>query len=439
MRKKTDAYLEQKQEELLKDIRELVRIPSLHGDVQNCTAALEYVRRRAQDFGLKTSMTAEKDVCVIELGDGPGTVGVLTHVDVVGIGDPQKWTYPPLDMTIDKGAIWGRGTADDKGPVMISLYVLRAIKELGIPLKKKICLIVGSCEEGIWTDMEHFKEQFPAPDHGFTPDGAFPIYNVEKGYADICLTFSEPEGCRITRLLAGDSRNTIPPRAVIQLKGGEEIAYDGISAHSSAPESADNAIIKMCKDREKLYPFNFMKFIDRFLSDCHVPQLKLDDGTEFYNGEYAGKTTAAPTVISAENGVVTVNVNIRHRFGNTGESILARFREHEREYNFKARLIECQDPIMVSEKLPSLRLMQQVYESYGHKSEFCLAPGCTYAKALENFVCWGPFFPDDVDRVHMEDECLSIKTIMEAAKIYAAYLVLDGSESGPERPEQAES
>lgn len=77
---------------------------------------------------------------------------------------------------------------------MISLYVLRAIKELGIPLKKKICLIVGSCEEGIWTDMEHFKEQFPAPDHGFTPDGAFPIYNVEKGYADICLTFSEPEG-----------------------------------------------------------------------------------------------------------------------------------------------------------------------------------------------------------------------------------------------------
>lgn len=131
--------------------------------------------------------------------------------------------------------------------------------------------------------MEHFKEQFPGADHGFTPDGAFPIYNVEKGdMRTICLTFSEPEGCRITRLLAGDSRNTIPSRAVIQLKGGEEITYDGISAHSSAPESADNAIIKMCKDREKLYPFNFMKFIDRFLSDCHVPQLKLDDGTEFY-------------------------------------------------------------------------------------------------------------------------------------------------------------
>lgn len=54
-------------------------------------------------------MTAEKDVCVIELGDGPETVGVLTHVDVVGIGDPQKWTYPLLDMTIDKGAIWGQG------------------------------------------------------------------------------------------------------------------------------------------------------------------------------------------------------------------------------------------------------------------------------------------------------------------------------------------
>ena len=174
----TDAYLERKKEELLEDIRALVKIPSIHGDACECRRALEYVKKRAEDFGLKTKMTKEKDACVIDLGSGPETVGILAHVDVVGIGDAEKWRYPPFDATVDEGAIWGRGTADDKAPVMMSLYALRAIRELGLPLRNRLRLIVGTCEEGIWTDMEHFKEEFDAPDYGFTPDGAFPIYNV---------------------------------------------------------------------------------------------------------------------------------------------------------------------------------------------------------------------------------------------------------------------
>ena len=423
----TDAYLERKKEELLEDIRALVKIPSIHGDACECRRALEYVKKRAEDFGLKTKMTKEKDACVIDLGSGPETVGILAHVDVVGIGDAKKWRYPPFDATVDEGAIWGRGTADDKAPVMMSLYALRAIRELGLPLRNRLRLIVGTCEEGIWTDMDHFKEEFDAPDYGFTPDGAFPIYNVEKGYADVCLTFDEPEGEKIAFLAAGDSRNTIPSSAVIAIAGEGEYRYDGTAAHSSAPETADNAILKLCRDQEQRHSFYFARFVNRFLADYHAPELGFDDGTEFYKGEYAGKTTAVPTVLRRENGVVTLNINLRHRFGNTGESIMERFRSCEKEYRYRSELIECQDPIMVSEKLPFLRQMQQVYEDYGYEGEFRLAPGCTYAKALDNFVCWGPLFPDDPDLAHVENECLLLKSMMEATKTYAAYLALAAS------------
>lgn len=430
MRQQIDAYLEQKREELLEDIRKLVAIPSIHGQTEACLEALNYVRRRAEDFGMKTRMTSTQDVCVVELGSGREIVGVLTHVDVVGVGDPEKWVHPPFEATRAQGALWGRGTVDDKGPVMMSLYALRALKELEVPLNKRIWLIVGTCEEGIWTDMEHFKQEFERPAFGFTPDGNFPIFNVEKGYADVSLTFAEPAAEQILFLSAGDSRNTIPSLAVIQTRDGGRMEYNGVSAHSSAPELADNAIVKLCEDLEGRYPFSFLRFVTGFLSDYHVPALELDDGTDQYMGEYAGRTTAVPTVLTKEDGAVVLNINLRHKVGVTREQIVDAFRRHETEYGYRAELIECQDPIMVSEKLPALQLMKQVYESYGYEGKFLLAQGCTYAKSMDRFVCWGPVLPEDPECAHMENEHIMLAGMMTAAKMYATYLARAASEPG---------
>ncbi len=63
---------------------------------------------------------------------------------------------------------------DDKGPAVMCLYALKAIKELEIPLNKRVWLIVGTSEEAEWTDIASFKKEFPVPDFGFSPDGGFP-------------------------------------------------------------------------------------------------------------------------------------------------------------------------------------------------------------------------------------------------------------------------
>lgn len=430
MRQRIDGYLEQKREELIADIQALVGIPSLHGDKEACRKALEYVRKRAHAFGMKTRMTSAEDVCVVELGSGREIVGILTHVDVVGIGDPEKWIYPPFEAVQEGDALLGRGTVDDKGPVMMSLYALRALKELEVPLNKRIWLIVGTCEEGIWTDMEHFKQEFECPSFGFTPDGKFPIYNVEKGYADISLTFDEPEVERILALTAGDSRNTIPSLAVIRTREEGTLEYNGVSAHSSAPELADNAIVKLCRDLTGRYPFSFLRFVSRFLLDYYVPELELDDGSEFYNGAYAGRTTAVPTVLNKKGGAVVLNINLRQRFGVTRDRILNCFRRYEETYRYHTELVECQDPIMVSEKLPTFQLMRQIYEAYGCKGGFSLSQGCTYAKAMDNFVCWGPVFPGDPECAHMENEKLMLPGMLTATKMYATYLAYAASEPG---------
>ena len=89
-----------------------------------------------------------------EYGDGEEYVAALGHLDVVPEGD--DWIYPAYGAEIHDGKIYGRGTTDDKGPIMASLYGLKAIKELGLPLSKKIRIIFGTNEETGSKDIEYY-------------------------------------------------------------------------------------------------------------------------------------------------------------------------------------------------------------------------------------------------------------------------------------------
>src|SRR5882672_3731359 len=52
---------------------------------------------------------------------------LLSHMDVVP-ADPQEWQVPPFSGEIRDGEIWGRGALDDKGPGVIELVAMLAIK-----------------------------------------------------------------------------------------------------------------------------------------------------------------------------------------------------------------------------------------------------------------------------------------------------------------------
>lgn len=65
------------------------------------------------------------------------TLLVYGHYDVQPALKEDGWLYPPFELTRDPkgtGKLYGRGSTDDKGPVMGWLNVLEAHKNLGIPL-----------------------------------------------------------------------------------------------------------------------------------------------------------------------------------------------------------------------------------------------------------------------------------------------------------------
>ena len=71
----------------------------------------------------------------VKFGSGED-FAVLAHLDVVPAGN--GWTHDPFGGEVDRenGKIWGRGAMDDKGPALIALYAMKAIKDAGIKPKK---------------------------------------------------------------------------------------------------------------------------------------------------------------------------------------------------------------------------------------------------------------------------------------------------------------
>ena len=112
-------------DELLKDLNTLLSFESVDGEKNDeCDNALNFILKRAEDFGLTGERTTDKSGH-ITLGDSGKLCGVLTHLDVVPAGN--SWSVPPYALTEKDGRLYGRGIADDKGAALVTLYCLKAI------------------------------------------------------------------------------------------------------------------------------------------------------------------------------------------------------------------------------------------------------------------------------------------------------------------------
>lgn len=428
-RKTLVEKLEAHREDILSDLGALVAIRSRTGDVEETRAALRFVIEKAGEMGMRTGYTREMDAGYAEIGDGDETVGVLVHVDVVDAGDPARWPHDPFVLTqTEDGFLHGRGIVDDKGPAIVCLHALKAILETGAPLKRRLRLIVGTSEEGAWTDMAHYIGEFGMPDYGFSPDGDFPIYNIEKGYCDARLVF--PEAGRLSEIeeaFSGESPNSVPSRAYLKLRGKDGQTFFGVAVHSSAPREGDNALLKLALAAAD-EGFLFGAFLRDMFPDEFASPLALGGEGDTWDGIYVGRTVACPTVLRLTDAGVALNVNIRCRFGTDRAQLDRALARRAGEYGYAYAFAEYTPPTMVDPRLPFLQKMLAAYRAHGGEGDFRVAGGSSYAAAMKNCVCFGPVFPGELSSAHREDERIHAESLMRAAYIYAEYLLGEGAE-----------
>ena len=92
---------------------------------------------------------------------------LMAHIDVVPVDESAPWQHPPFSAEVHGGAIWGRGTLDDKGSLVgICAAVERLLADGFVP-SRDIWLSFGASEEVSGPDAQAAVEELRS--RGVTP------------------------------------------------------------------------------------------------------------------------------------------------------------------------------------------------------------------------------------------------------------------------------
>lgn len=234
------------------------------------TRSLTDFLKRAEDLGFRTK-NVDNYAGYAEMGETGELVGILVHLDVVPEGRESDWMYASYAAVVKDGALYGRGSIDDKGPAVAALYAMKALRDSGAGLKKRFRLILGLDEESGSRCILHYNKHEEIPSFSFSPDAEFPVVNAEKGILRVTLTkyaeIAQNEDMCVVSVSGGDRFNVVPDNAAAIIKycgkpgpavapkcAGIEISETpqgialtahGVSAHAMEPHKGENAVQKL--------------------------------------------------------------------------------------------------------------------------------------------------------------------------------------------------
>ena len=150
--RKADDFIEANMEDIIKDIKAVVDIPSVKSGAETGAPFGREIRRAldkaleiAGRMGFKT-VNCEDYLGYAELpGQKEAYIGTIAHLDVVPAGN--GWNTDPYDMVVKDGYLMGRGVVDNKGPLILTYYMGKFFKDLGNPLPYSLRMMAGCDKE----------------------------------------------------------------------------------------------------------------------------------------------------------------------------------------------------------------------------------------------------------------------------------------------------
>ena len=425
-----DEALSALKTEMIQALCTNLRIPSVAMEPQadqpngpEVARALEHALRVAQQLGFETK-NLEGHVGWAEYGQGEEMVAVLGHLDVVPAG--EGWHHPPFAGMIEEGHIYGRGTVDDKGPMFAALFALKAIKDSGLPLKRRIRLIFGTSEETGCEDMAYYNAHGEMPVSGFTPDAEFPVIHAEKGILNVWIrkTFqTEESALTLDRLQAGHALNMVPDLGRAWLKLGQDsvlIETRGVSAHASRPQDGTNAIAPLLGFlAHQDLPFE-MQDAFAFLSHAFGQENLGKNIGIHLKDEVSGELTVNLGLLEGSQELLRGGLNIRYPVTFSRDQILEPLAQGLSRGGFEIESFSHMAPLHVDQKDPLVQILTDTYkEVTGQDLPPLSTGGGTYARSLPNILAFGPQFPGQENLCHQANEHIAIEDLLKISQIYA--------------------
>ena len=374
------------------------------------------------------------------------SIGMLGHLDVVPAG--EDWTVTePYKPVIKNGFLFGRGVGDNKSASIGSLYIMKALRSLNVPLNHNLVLLMGTNEETGMTDMKYFTEHYECPEFTFVPDAGFPGVGGEFGRLRYSVTSDAALSDDFVDMHAGSAFNIIPNKAVCVLKKDTEIDYGklpegftveekeegieitshGVSSHAAGPERGINAIYVLTDALIRLPGLResdrkILEFINGINADYYGSFLGID-----FIDEVSGQTVSSGTVLKFDHGHVTLLNDCRRAVTDSNERLIRNIDAKCAECGFTAQYHEKSNGYALDVNGPVIQAIKKVYEDEtGDLGKVIgIGKGGTYAGALPRAFATGIVLrgerraelPEGHGGAHQPDEYIVIDDYIAGIKL----------------------
>ena len=429
----------------------------------------EWLQRKAEALGLAFK-SYDGRVDEITLPNGPTPIlAVLTHGDVQDVQN-QQWSSPPWEGKLVGDRIIGRGTEDDKGPVVATLYSMAALRDAGWPLGMTVRLLVANGEESSWDEIPYYLERAPRPDMTFGVDAAYPVVHAQKGYGVVTLRGKGAEKPKkaewwIVSMSGGSGMSIIPEKGeavletsrypegaltdlrrratewaaahpparltVMQQAGLQfHVIAEGKGGHSSEPSSGHNALSDLAAFLSTL---NLKMDAHGALAAFVGSTVKTETDGRFLgvalHDEGIGDLTVNLSFLREQEGVPLAEINLRVPRGISNEEIQRRIAEKAAAFQKRTGAAVEVESKLLSEPHwapPEGKLVASLLEVWqevtGTPGKPIAIGGGTQARLFPGGVDFGPALEMDHYRGHGPDEYLTPDELRRIAELTAAAL-----------------
>ncbi|HWM89568.1 MAG TPA: Sapep family Mn(2+)-dependent dipeptidase [Thermoanaerobaculia bacterium] len=453
---------------IVSDLQEMVRFRTFAEEGKTNWDAPEFVRQRkwleakAKKLGLQFK-SFDGRVEELTLPGPKPILAVLTHGDVQDV-QGQRWSSPPWEAKIVDGKIIGRGTEDDKGPIVVTLYSMAALRDTGWPLGWTLRLLVANAEESSWEEIPYYLERAPMPDRTLGIDANYPITHAQKVFGLITFRAQPAEqpgsgSWRVAKMSGGSGNSIIPEggEALLEWVGDgpqeslDQLASRWAAGHSPArlTVSREGNLFKVAAGgkgghtSEPTSGHNALGDLTAFLSTL---DLRLDAwgslakfvgtnvGTETdgrslgiaHNHPVMGPVTSSLVFLLEEEGAPAARINVRLPIGidqkQIEERLAARTSAFEGGKITSAVQVFGQPHLVPAEGELVSNLLAVWEEVTGKKGRPVAIGGGTQARLFKDGIDFGPAWPGVPYRGHGTDEYLTIEELHRIGELTIAAL-----------------
>ena len=430
-KKHIEEYIDAHRQEMIDDISLLCRINSEKTAYQEgkpygegASRALALALSMAEKYGFSIN-NYDNYVGTADLNEKEKQLDILAHLDVVPAG--EGWTVTePFEPVEKDGKLYGR-------------------------------LILGTDEECGSSDIRHYYDVEEEAPMTFSPDGSFPVVNIEKGSLQGHFTAEfEPSDAvaRVIAIKAGTKANVVPGKAFAVFEGLDdnlvrdtgaeveketgvsfeiqgrnhtlEITAIGEGAHASLPTEGKNALTALlllisrlpfapCAQIEALH--SLVKLFPYHDTSGEALGVAMED-------ELSGALTLAFDLLEVSEDSLDATFDSRCPICANEENVLEPARRRLAEHGFTLTNETMTPPHYVDGNSDFVKTLLKAYERYTGRKGTCESMGGgTYVHSLKNGVAFGAAMPETDNRMHGADEFAVIDELLVSAKIFAQAIV----------------